>query len=406
MSFCNLPLFISYQIYESLDYNDRKSLAETNKSNNQYFKYIKNVDASCKKIVDFILENYQIAESSHELDNLKNIFSFSVRFILLGETHCQEEHRYLNGHFIRIIWNVNSVLQVEGGKRSLDHARQNQTSFCKYIPKEITETAESWDLPDDNDGWNTSHELFFYAKTVAISVKELLLLFDNKNKSNLSNLLSNFIEKFYSSDMYQIIPEISLLKESENSLSNIEIDRLIHTIYKNIINITLNCVDENLDRLFKIETSVTELRNAYLAAKVKDVVLSGKSGIFLTGSNHIQDPYVISYAKNINKMNHIPYLFLIPKPFITHDSIQKSFNRIFMNAKNETKETNTVLLNKIENKVEEPKSPEEHFNNMKNSLLSFDVDKIDMDLNHFGIWLYISKEILKYEKKRLEAIEN
>jgi hypothetical protein len=394
MNLHNLPFFTLHQIYDNLDNDNRKNLANTSKNTNQFFKDLKKTDDFLKKIVIFILENYQIAESSHESVDLKKIFFINKRLILLTEMHCQEEHRYLNGLFVQLIWNGNSVLQVEGGDRSLEHARQNQTSVFRYIPKEISQTAGTWDLPDDNDAWKLSHELFFYAKSAVSCVKDLLSLFDNKSFS--FNTLSKYLETYYSDVdvIYREIPEIALLKENESHLTDIEINKLKNKIYCIIANITLITIDENFNILHTQEAAVTKLRNEHLTCKVKDVVFtSGKSATFFTGSNHARDPYVISYVKNLNKMFHIPYLFLIPKPFITPDSIQKSYNKLFMNAKAETKqpemnETCTV-------QVKEPINEEEHFNNLKNLLLSFDVDKIDMDLNHFGKWLYISNEILK-----------
>lgn len=261
--------------------------------------------------------------------------------------------------------------------------------MLEFMPKEITETAESWDLPDGHESWKVGDELFSYAALAVRSVKELLSLFENKSVSFAA--ISQYLEKYYSNvdDLYHATSDIDLLKENKSCLTDVEINKILRAVAK----ITLDTIERDLKELYIKNDALTKLRNEHLTSKVKEVVFdSGKSAIFLAGLDHPKDPYVISYVKKLNKMSGIPYLFLIAKPFVTFDSIQKSYDELFMNAKVEGYKAATSAV--VENNTTEPISEEVYFNDLKALLLNFDVDKIDLDLNHFGEWLHISIEIL------------
>lgn len=405
-----LPFPAIYQIYNFLDSSSKINLWNTSKQARLSCSHLKRYDHYCSKIAAFIFHNYQVAATSFKLTDLKKIFFQPQRLIVLGEIHSQDTHRLLNANLIDLIWNNNSVLQIEGGISSLENSRKNQDGPLKYLREEIAELAGSWDVSDNNSISELYLAHYQLSITIIRIIQKLLILCDDENK-DFSLFIDECFEESLALKIYDDIPEINHLKENQEILGCCEKFKLTKLIYKKLVVFMLAFFTDELEKYKKPLQEASTIRNAYLINNIIELLLtSQKSGIFLAGNNHANNSTLLSEIKRFSRQTAIPFLVLIPKETVTENSINSSHKKLFPNSSCQVKKIIREKDEKVEklfSLISQDESLQvvqnaNDFQHLKNCLINCEIEKIDRNANHYGEWLSLSFALLMLERDRLE----
>lgn len=400
----NLPCLAIYRVYDTLDETSRENLTVTCKWAKFFIPSLKNSDIHIKKIVNVIFENFEIIASSHTNDNLKEIFLFHKFWVFLGETHIFEEHRFLNGNFLRLIWKEGGVIIAEGGERSVEYSCNNQTSIFKWLPQELAENAESWDLADDSSCWDVLNisEMVNFTQNVVREIKELISL-HGKNLSFKD--FSEYFEKYYQNKPQEIAELLALKEKVFTEEEELKAKNMIYSVH---IKRILNSVDSMASQCNENVSLLSGPRNSSLCLKAYKLFLQSKKNqvIAFGGSDHTRDPYIIAKAKELYKDFGIPFLFLIPLfPSIDLKAMESSLNRAFSNFNSGDEKTILIPVNKIDLEATFKKLPTENVNQVcKEYIINCQVETINSDIEHFGKWLNIVEKFLNTEIDRMKVV--
>lgn len=409
MSISELPFPIIYKIYDFLEVKDQSNFARTDRKAYGSFSFLRENDARYKKVAEYILENYDIIAISFLTHDLKYFLTSYPSIIGFGENHARDEHRLLNASVINKIWGAHMHLHLEGGKKTLEQMKDLQIGQLKYTNSEIAQTADLWDI-DNQETEEFFHTCITYAQTM-VTVARQLIHARVLSPKKFSRFLKNSYDKSVLEQIYNRVPIIKKLEHSYENASSIKKQKIMSAIYSGMIDFTLEHFKSYEICMFNKLRALNLRRNLCLGNRFLKTAEQSQTNTFIAGTTHFRDPAIMSIMKKIKAFHSTPFLLLEPKKSLTAESIAESHGKIFdeellyecsTDENNKNKEIiefdhfikhlpiGSASCKMIEDKFDIPK--------LYDYLFTCDIQALDADNNHFGLWIALSASLLIYEK--------
>lgn len=310
MNLFKLSHNVFYQIYEKLDRTSQNNLLKAGQKFVNISIFKEKLDFFVK-VSQFIFCHYDLVEPA---DVMKILFS-DKKVIGLGENHTSCDHRFANACVIDLIWFEKFKLRVEGSNEGLSVEKENFLGQLSFIPKEIAETAEIWDLDEEPE--------FFHECRSLINIGKLFFSIVSEDPT-FSSLLK-FVKEvsqykiFFNTFVIYLYPILQKFSKEEN------IEKIDEVTYLELVSFCYKWVKEKQDEQYNKVFGMLKNRNESLCSKVFADYKNEFSSIFVAGSLHVQDNLVCEFF-NKKKVDH---LLLLPKKNIKIDSIEEAYRKIF-----------------------------------------------------------------------------
>lgn len=400
LNLIQLPFTLGNQIFKHLNEQDKKALTLTCRASRRWLCKMDYANKLAAKVEAFLIENCEILESTLPREELRFFPFHGVRLLGLAENHTNRAHRYLNAILAMLFWRMNSRLFIEGGKNSLAYSKSNGLGQFEHMPSHMIKEAKTWDVSFCPEYFRHLRNSLDFAKVTVKITKAALNLSFNRTQFSLKSYL-HFIKRHFDSIqhemLYQLFPFLQFKRKrlgcgfSQALLNNLRYHTFSLILYKN----------QALNQFYYDEMKhFSKIRERCLVGNFyKYVFCRQNSGIFISGKAHLNAD-VFSQTQEMRKKykkehpgaltDLIPVLFLAPSSTATISSIDKSFQRHFVDLRQE--EIAEIPTADVQ------QHSSESISFVRDCIKNCDEKAIDIDTNHFGLWQSRCLICLYYER--------
>lgn len=377
-----------YYVFPYLNQQDKFQLASTSKKIYEDLKAYQFV----ANIVSVIFKNYEII--NFQKDDLRELFFKNTRIFLLGETHVNDEDRFLNACLCTFLSRTsNSKLVVEGSEASLKHWKKSSADRgpLTYMPSDLSSSAEVWDV-----GHLVSEASSYAVKTSATFISQVrkTVRFFKRHPHFLPKTLRHFIQETFGEEFGFRLDETV---ERRFKKSSIEQKReLRQQIVKSIYEQLLKMFDKNSLETEKQIEAVNDPREMALFEKIKRAQEESQQTFFIAGSQHVLSSELQARLSTLPK--RFSPVTLIPSESNTYKEVAKSFRKIGFRTEIPLQSEEDLLISNLNAIVfynQETITNNEYLY-LVESLLRFDVKRLSSSKHHFGLWLEVCRRILQH----------
>lgn len=244
-----------------------------------------------KKVVAYILTNYQIACRSSNLFDLNPLTFLRAQAILIGENHLIERHRRVNSILVEMLFNPGRTkVLTESG----------EDSQILYAKEEIRKTVTTWDL---DKSW-----VDFHKDQLITSYRNIKAYFDccTKEGFNFRKFLDSYKSnrsRLPNSDNLNPQDYFSVAKIVDIACGPRELQQ------SSIVDNLFNELDRIDSKFFEEVLKTEDSRNDSLCNHVKNSLRSQQFPVVVAGSDHVKG-FMVYTLFNIHDVSG---LSLIPK---------------------------------------------------------------------------------------------